>query len=160
MNKCLSHFKPADRSRSLFSFRYAIALVMSFISLLYIQSASACSCILLNEKQQFDMAEHVFIARITHIQETKNRPSHPQWRGKLGEFNVEQILKGKPAILQTIETGFGRGDCGVSLTVGHTYLFFADKTGSVDICTGSREFDSSTQENQTLLKKLEGYALQ
>ncbi len=140
-------------------FHPVIALLISLFSLLYIQNASACSCILLSDKQQFDMAEHVFLARITHIQETTSRPSHPQWRGMLGEFKVEQILKGKPAILQTIETGFGHGDCGVSLTVGHTYLFFTGKTGSVDICTGSRKFDSSIHENQTLLKKLEGYAL-
>jgi len=124
------------------------------------QNATACSCILLTLKQQFDMAEHVFVARIENMQKTESRPSHPQWRGILGEFTVQQTLKGKPNTLQAIETGFGQGDCGVSLVAGHTYLFFTDKTGSVDICSGSGAFDSNALENQAILEQLKGYGSQ
>lgn len=106
------------------------------------------------------MAEHVFVGRITKASEIKSRSVNPNWRGVLGEFQALQTLKGNPNALHNIETGYGHGGCGVTLTVGKTYLFFTDKSGSIDICTGSRPFTSGTQEDEETLKELKGYTTQ
>jgi hypothetical protein len=106
------------------------------------------------------MAENVFVGRITKTREIKSRSANPNWSGVLGEFQALQTLKGSPNELHNIETGYGHGGCGVILTVGQTYLFFADKSGSVNICTGSRRFTSGIQEDVETLKELKGYTTQ
>ncbi|MBU1691835.1 MAG: hypothetical protein KJ958_12845 [Gammaproteobacteria bacterium] len=106
------------------------------------------------------MAEHVFVGRITKTGEIKSRSVNPNWSGVIGEFKTLQTLKGNPALLQHIETGHGRGGCGVTLTVGQAYLFFIDKSGSVDICTGSRTFTPGTQEDEKTLKELKTFTNQ
>lgn len=102
------------------------------------------------------MAEHVFVGRITKAREIKSRIVNPNWKGVLGEFQTLQTLKGNPSGLQNIETGYGHGSCGVTLTVGKTYLFFTDKSGSVDICTGSRTFAPGTREDEEMLNRVKG----
>ena len=126
---------------------------------LVMPNAFACSCISLTLQEQFQIAAHVFVGRITRVQETNSRASHPLWRGMLGAFQVQQTFKGNPHVLQNIETGFGPSDCGLSLVEGRTYLFFADKMGSVDICSGSRAFDADDPKYSDILKELKSYAI-
>ena len=106
------------------------------------------------------MAEHVFVGQITKTQEVKSRSINPNWSGVIGEFQALQTLKGNPTVLHHIETGHGRGGCGVTLTVGQAYLFFTDKSGSVDICTGSRTFTPGSQEDEGTLKELKAFTTQ
>ena len=142
---------------------YAISISRAIVLLLglwyLIPNAFACSCISLTLREQFQMAEHVFVGRITHVQETKSRASHPLWSGVLGTFQTRQTFKGNPRALHNIETGLGPSDCGLSLIEGRTYLFFADKMGSVDICSGSRAFDTEDPKNSDILKELKSYAI-
>jgi hypothetical protein len=140
--------------------RLTIAIFLGFLSSLWIQNTYACSCVQLTLKEQYQMAEHVFVGRITKAREIKSRSVNPNWKGVLGEFQTLQTLKGNPVALQNIETGYGHGGCGVTLTVGQAYLFFADRLGSVDICTGSRTFTPGTREDEEILKELKGYIIQ
>ena len=133
-------------------------ILLGVFSLFWTPGSYACSCILLTLKQQFQMADHVFIADITQVRETQSRPSHPQWAGVLADFQLKQGFKGNPNALRNIETGFGKGDCGVGLVAGHTYLLFADKMGAVDICSGSRAFDPEDPKNKQVLKELQSYS--
>ena len=139
---------------------HGIAIFLGFLSSFCIQNTYACSCMQLTLMEQYQMAEHVFVGRITRTREIKSRSVNPNWNGVIGEFQALQALKGNPAVLQNIETGHGRGGCGVTLTVGQTYLFFIDKSGSVDICTGSRKFTSGTPEDEKTLKELKAFATQ
>ena len=140
-------------------YRRAIIPWLGFYFLIHLSNAVACSCIFLTLHEQFHNAQHVFIGRITGAQEIEHRTSHPQWRGMLGTFQVLYDFKGHPKTLKHIETGLGPSDCGVSLVVGRTYLFFADKMGTVDICSGSQAFDPQDQKNADILKDLKSYAL-
>ena len=139
-------------------YRRAIIPWLGFYFLIHLSSAVACSCIFLTLHEQFHNAQHVFIGRITGVQATEHRADHPQWRGMLGTFQVLHNFKGHPETLKYIETGLGPSDCGISLAVGRTYLLFADKMGSVDICSGSRVFDPEDQKNAGVLKELKSYA--
>lgn len=134
-----------------------IVLLLGVLSA--IPNAFACSCISLTLHEQFQIAEYVFVGRTTNVQQIKSRVSHPLWRGILGAFQVQQTFKGNPHALQNIETGLGPSDCGLSLVEGRTYLFFADKMGSVDICSGSRAFDAENPENSDILRELKNYSI-
>lgn len=118
-------------------------------------TAYACSCITGRALQtQLSNASYVFIARVISTHEIKSRSDIPQWGGVSANFTLVKEIKGKSKSLGVVETGYGDGDCGVPLSVGRTYIFFAGPKGEIDICSGTQGYISGYEPHENSLLKI------
>lgn len=114
--------------------------------------AQACSCQIGSANASFDKADHVFVARITQLEDLA-----PMTRWKFAQqdedrdpkvgvdyglrmrFEVEATIKGDPQSLPQLVTGYGGGDCGVPVLPGGYLLVATDQRGEVRYCGLGRE---------------------
>ncbi|HWT16820.1 MAG TPA: hypothetical protein VN581_13665 [Patescibacteria group bacterium] len=114
--------------------------------------AQACSCTIGSADASFDRAEHVFVARITQIEDIasmsrwKFAQQDEDWDPEVGvdyglrmRFEVETTIKGDPRSLPHLVTGYGGGDCGVPVLPGGYLLVATDPRGEVRYCSLGRE---------------------
>jgi hypothetical protein len=123
--------------------RYFLIFVLCFTALHH-GSVLACTCPKQTVQEKFAASKHVFLARVTRIEEIKT-PLNVLWpTGTRGFFEVTESFKGDSTTISSVQTGHGGGDCGVPLAIGGMYLFFANDQGTIDLCSGSTRFDDKT----------------
>jgi hypothetical protein len=112
----------------------------------------ACSCQIGSANAAFDKAEHVFVARITALEDIapmtrwKFAQQDEDWEPEVGvdyglrmQFEIETTIKGDPESLSHLVTGYGGGDCGVPVLPGGYLLVATDQRGEVHYCSLARE---------------------
>jgi hypothetical protein len=112
--------------------------------------AFACSCMAgVTVAQHYDSATHVFSAVVTRVSYVRV-PTPLQGDPWLdaprqnsiariieGQFRVTSTFKGEGEFLPAVYTHIQSQTCGVSLTRGQEFLFFADERGVIGLCGGN-----------------------
>ncbi|MFC0350440.1 hypothetical protein [Undibacterium danionis] len=125
--------------------------VFSFLLLMSLTS-SACSCGR-NLKEQVGEADRIIVAKVVsaRYQSGTNENSFPHVQANMA---VIRLLKGKAAENVVVETSLPGNGCGVSMTIGQTYIIFLRKdTQYIGMCDGSHEllgFEERTMPDEIL----------
>jgi hypothetical protein len=120
-------------------------------------STTACECIERPVDEHYAAADLVFAARVVETKETliKGLPI-----GLAGRFTVLRSVKGDAESIASVVTigrrdNRGGGSCGIGLTVGKTYIFFADAKGQTNACNGTQVYFSGNERYEQTLRRLE-----
>jgi hypothetical protein len=116
-------------------------LLAAFISV----DAIACSCARGNIKDIIDASQHIFVAEITSAQ--KNSAADSPWKSVSADFEIVDVVKGEPHVLDRLFSGFGGGDCGIPFLVGHKLIVFTDD-GTVTTCGATRSIGIFEDDNE------------
>jgi hypothetical protein len=132
------------------SIRLACAMAAWLVS----APVAACSCAMIAFESLIDQAETVMVVRILRVEDlvavsgtsvwarSVNEPppySAASTYGTRAEFKVTLPLKQTGPLPKALRTGYGGGDCGVSLEPGSNYLILTDADGSVGMCSRPRK---------------------
>lgn len=101
--------------------------------------AAACSCPVKSFDEFVKDADAIYFATLEDARVIRGDPSR-KWPFIEGRFKVWRILKGTSRAGDLmLQTGLGGGDCGVPMSVSHTYIIF--KKADIDRihdCDGSQ----------------------
>lgn len=104
---------------------------------------AACSCMELSPREQFDIAEAVFVGTVVDDW-SQPPPTSGEYSSDLPRwltFDTTEVYKGEVFETQTIRTNVDAGACGLELRGAGPFLIFGSGAGSeygADLCGGSR----------------------
>ncbi|HRH76846.1 MAG TPA: hypothetical protein PK129_05810 [Cellvibrionaceae bacterium] len=110
--------------------KWLISSLMIFMAL----PAYACSCKGIDIRQSLKNYPQVFIARVVSVK--MNGSGDKYLRNVVADIQILDSIKGNQKKLKRLYTGFGGGDCGITLNAGWQYIFFTDGQ-EVHACSGS-----------------------
>jgi hypothetical protein len=113
---------------------YFVALVAA-VTCTFPGGVIACSCVAFADVEQFQQAHAVFVAKVVSTQ----RVDTSEGVERRAQVAPTHRLKGDPWSIPYVTTT--TSGCGLPLTVGSTYLIFADSAGKTSMCSGSRWVD-------------------
>lgn len=120
--------------------------VLACLFALAAPAAQACSCGNTTPERVFDESLQVIAAEIVSVEDVgTNAPADSSGfrpgrnYGYRATFRLVESFKGDATQLDALGTGYGGGDCGLSLEPGHTYLFNVRANGVVGSCGIVRE---------------------
>lgn len=120
---------------------------LALAALAFAPSALACSCGNTTPERVFDESTQVIFAKIVGVEDVGAKsvptgafePGHNY--GIRATFELLDTFKGDAQALDALGTGYGGGDCGVSLVPGRSYLLNVRAHGTVGSCGIVREVD-------------------
>ena len=116
-----------------------IRLLALVFAISFMGNASACSCLGSSHLQaKFNSAEYVFVAQVLSKADVASREEPLGSPGVLVRLRLGEVFKATLPAPAHVTTGMGSGDCGVPIFLGLSYVFFVDKLGQIDICSGTR----------------------
>jgi hypothetical protein len=118
--------------------RTVIRGLAALILFLSAASASACSCAYQTLGDFVKEADVIYLATLTEAKFDRG-VALEKWPRIVGRFEIRKLIKGEVREKSvTLQTGLGRGDCGVSMSVSENYLIFKDKdSDGISMCSGS-----------------------
>ena len=147
-------------------------LIILIATLVCWHSALACSCKDSTTTESYSQASNVFRARIEsvdivpvpkHIKDvgwSLPSGSNPKDRVVQARFELLETYKGSPQLLNAVYTNQYGSSCGLFISDGSEYVFFADAEGIVHFCDGSTRVWPSSKEFKELIKSLKHLASQ
>ena len=127
--------------------------------------AEACSCVDLTTEEQFDLAEHVFVARVRALEdlapEAVYEGQDESYRSRFDygirvQVVVVEEIKGHPASVP-LKTGYP-GGCSFGFDIGETYLVSVGDDGEASSCSLVRRFPLAGCPAQNALARLRARA--
>lgn len=121
---------------------------MRFIFLLFLCVLSgpsyACSCKGIDIKESVRNSKNVFVARIKSVK--INGSGDRYLKNVVAEIQVLESIKGNQKGFKRLYSGFGGGDCGITLNVGHQYIVYSDDE-VVHACSGSGSYPGKENDD-------------
>lgn len=119
-------------------------ILVLLISLLIPSLSFACSCGKKDIKKIITNSKYVFTAGIKSVK--LNKSSNERLRSVVADFEVTNAIKGNPKELKHLYSGFGMGECGITLNVGWQYIIYTDN-GEVSVCSGSQQYPGKENDD-------------
>lgn len=122
----------------------------------------ACTCAPVSDEASFDRSKHVFVARITSVDDLSQFHSRGAEEPGFGvddglriSFEVAVRIKGRPQRLAFLYTlPGGSGGCGVDAVIGKHVLVATDNSGWFATCGLSRSFEIADCSDVDFLDRL------
>ena len=122
--------------------------------------ASACSCLVVPEKQQFHEASNVFVGTVvetklfTNIKKVDDLTISTE--NVSAKVKIVQPIKGDSAQhIEVIDAVADGANCGIGLLTGRDYLFYLSDDNAVSLCDGTRLYNEFTDTK--LIEKMRSY---
>ncbi|HET7845004.1 MAG TPA: hypothetical protein VFL14_12695 [Xanthomonadales bacterium] len=134
------------------------------------RASDTCTCETRSDEERFDLATHVFVARIRSLEDVapmtwQEMARDLEWQpaegidyGLKARYTSLATVKGNAGAVPALVTGYGGSDCGVMLMPGTTYLVASEADGHVDRCSLVRRFELVNCTGVALLERLRARA--
>jgi len=95
-------------------------------------------------KEEVEMSENVFVGKVVKVSNPTKSDGSPAEKNYT-EFEVIRSWKGSKKARVTVRTSNGCCDCGMSFTIGKTYIVYAygKRTLTTNMCSRTKPLDSS-----------------
>ena len=124
-------------------------LVLLFCTLLSSRTM-ACVCMKQELEQYYANADFIFVARILSTQKIIHNQVKDEYAPQgeiIGKYYLVRVFKGNVTSLSNVRSSI-TDDCGINLSVGVTYIFFANSKGRIDACGGTQKYIADDESHK------------